>query len=42
MILDELTPVHVGWVGTAEVVAAIANRPDRVNVIVTGATLLPS
>lgn len=37
VILDELTYLCTwGWVGTAEVVAAIANRPDRVNVIVTG------
>ena len=37
MILDELTYLCTwGWVGTAEVVTALRDRPDNVNVIVTG------
>jgi cob(I)alamin adenosyltransferase len=37
VILDELTYLCTwGWVDTAEVVAAISNRPRHVNVIVTG------
>ena len=37
VILDELTYLCTwGWVDTAEVVAAIGNRPRHVNVIVTG------
>jgi len=37
VILDELTYLCTwGWVNTAEVVAALRDRPDNVNVIVTG------
>ena len=37
VILDELTYLCTwGWVDTADVVATLANRPERVNVIVTG------
>lgn len=37
VILDELTYLCTwGWVDTAQVVAAIRNRPSHVNVIVTG------
>jgi cob(I)alamin adenosyltransferase len=37
VVLDELTYLCTwGWVDTAEVVAAIRNRPSHVNVIVTG------
>ena len=37
VILDELTYLCTwGWVDTADVVAAISNRPRHVNVIVTG------
>src|SRR4029077_18483164 len=37
VILDELTYLCTwGWIDTAEVVDALRNRPDDVNVIVTG------
>ncbi len=37
VILDELTYLCTwGWISTADVVAAIRDRPPRVNVIVTG------
>jgi cob(I)alamin adenosyltransferase len=37
VILDELTYLCTwGWVDTGEVVAALRDRPDNVNVIVTG------
>ena len=37
VILDEITYAMTwGWIDTAEVVATIRDRPDRVNVIVTG------
>ncbi|NLD77196.1 MAG: cob(I)yrinic acid a,c-diamide adenosyltransferase, partial [Acidimicrobiales bacterium] len=37
VILDELTYLCTwGWVDTAEVAAAIRDRPEKVNVIVTG------
>jgi cob(I)alamin adenosyltransferase len=37
VILDELTYLCTwGWVDTAQVVAALRDRPDNVNVIVTG------
>jgi cob(I)alamin adenosyltransferase len=37
VILDELTYLCTwGWINTADVVAAIANRPRHVNIIVTG------
>jgi len=37
VILDELTYLCTwGWIDTAEVVATIRSRPERVNVIVTG------
>jgi cob(I)alamin adenosyltransferase len=37
VVLDELTyPLNWGWLELDEVVAAIASRPERVNVIATG------
>ena len=37
VILDELTYLCTwGWIDTAEVVAAIANRPRHMNIIITG------
>jgi cob(I)alamin adenosyltransferase len=37
VILDELTYLCTwGWIDTAAVVAALRDRPDNVNVIVTG------
>jgi len=37
IILDEATyPVTFGWIDVADVVETIANRPEGVNVIVTG------
>jgi iron complex transport system ATP-binding protein len=37
VVLDELTyPINWGWLAVEDVVAAIAGRPDRVNVVVTG------
>lgn len=37
VVLDEITyPMNWGWIGTAEVIAAIAGRPERVNIIATG------
>jgi len=37
VVLDELTyPLNWGWLDLAEVTAAIAGRPERVNVIATG------
>lgn len=37
VVLDEITyPMSWGWIPTAEVVAAIRDRPERVNVIATG------
>lgn len=37
VVLDEITyPVNWGWIDEAEVVAAIAGRPDHVNVVLTG------
>ena len=37
VVLDEITyPMNWGWIETAEVVAAIRNRPEHVNVIATG------
>ncbi|HLU52718.1 MAG TPA: cob(I)yrinic acid a,c-diamide adenosyltransferase [Acidimicrobiia bacterium] len=37
VILDEVTyPMNWGWIETADVVAAIEERPDHVNVICTG------
>jgi cob(I)alamin adenosyltransferase len=37
VVLDEITyPMSWGWIPTAEVVAAIRERPERVNVIATG------
>ena len=37
VVLDELTYLCTwGWIDEADVVATIANRPDHVNVIVTG------
>jgi cob(I)alamin adenosyltransferase len=37
VVLDEVTyPMNWGWIDTAEVVAAIRDRPPRVNVVATG------
>ena len=37
VVLDELTyPMNWGWIDTAEVVQAIADRPPAVNVVATG------
>lgn len=37
VVLDEATyPMNWGWIATDEVVAVIAQRPDHVNVVVTG------
>lgn len=37
IVLDEITyPMSWGWIPTAEVVAAIRERPERTNVIATG------
>jgi cob(I)alamin adenosyltransferase len=37
VILDEITyPMTWGWIDTAQVVDAIRNRPERVNIIATG------
>lgn len=37
VILDELTYLCTwGWIDTADVVATVAGRPERVNVIITG------
>ena len=37
VVLDEITyPMTWGWIDTAEVVATIRNRPERVNIVATG------
>ncbi len=37
VILDEITyPMNWGWIATEEVVSAIRDRPDHVNIIATG------
>ena len=37
VVLDEVTyPINWGWIDEADVVAAIRNRPARVNVVLTG------
>jgi cob(I)alamin adenosyltransferase len=37
VVLDELTYLCTwGWLDTADVVAAIRNRPDHVNIVITG------
>jgi cob(I)alamin adenosyltransferase len=37
VVLDEITyPINWGWIDGAEVVAALRERPERVNVIATG------
>ena len=37
VVLDELTyPINWGWLDVAEVIDAIASRPEHVNVVVTG------
>ena len=37
VVLDEITyPINFGWIDLHEVVEAIRNRPDHVNVIATG------
>jgi cob(I)alamin adenosyltransferase len=36
-VLDEITyPLNWGWIPLAEVVQAVRDRPDRVNVVLTG------
>ncbi len=42
VILDEVTYLSTwGWVPTEEIVAAIANRPSHVNVVITGRDAAP-
>jgi cob(I)alamin adenosyltransferase len=42
VILDEITyPLNWGWIDTADVVATIAGRPERVNVVCTGRNAPP-
>lgn len=42
IVLDEATyPVSFGWIDVADVVAAIEDRPDHVNVIITGRDAAP-
>jgi cob(I)alamin adenosyltransferase len=37
VVLDEITyPLTYGWLDVAEVVAAIRDRPERVNIVATG------
>jgi cob(I)alamin adenosyltransferase len=37
VVLDEVTyPLNYGWLETAEIVAAIRDRPVRVNIVATG------
>jgi cob(I)alamin adenosyltransferase len=37
VVLDEITyPINWGWIDGADVIAAIRDRPDRVNVVATG------
>jgi cob(I)alamin adenosyltransferase len=37
VVLDEITyPMNWGWISTDEVVAVLAGRPERVNVVLTG------
>ncbi len=37
LILDEVTyPINWGWIDIEDVLAAIANRPERLNLILTG------
>jgi len=37
LILDEVTyPINWGWIDIEHVLAAIANRPERLNLIITG------
>lgn len=37
IVLDEITyPMNWGWISTDEVVAALAGRPEQVNVVCTG------
>lgn len=37
VILDEITyPMNWGWIDTAEVVATVVDRPEKVNVVLTG------
>ncbi|MGH3991758.1 MAG: cob(I)yrinic acid a,c-diamide adenosyltransferase, partial [Pseudonocardiaceae bacterium] len=37
MLLDEITyPINWGWIDGADVIEAIRDRPDRVNVVATG------
>jgi cob(I)alamin adenosyltransferase len=43
LILDEITyPVNWGWIDIELVLAAIANRPSRVNLILTGRDAPPA
>ena len=42
VLLDEVTyPISYGWIDVAEVVSVIRNRPETVNVIVTGRDAAP-
>jgi cob(I)alamin adenosyltransferase len=37
VVLDEITyPLNWGWIDTAEVVAAVAGRPEHVSIVATG------
>ena len=37
VVLDEVTyPISWGWVPEQDVVAAVRDRPERVNVVITG------
>ncbi|MCZ6518738.1 MAG: cob(I)yrinic acid a,c-diamide adenosyltransferase, partial [Actinobacteria bacterium] len=37
VVLDEVTyPINWGWLDVEEVVSSIQNRPEKVNVILTG------
>ena len=42
-VLDEFSyPLHWGWVDTAEVLAALADRPGRQHVVITGRNVPPA
>jgi cob(I)alamin adenosyltransferase len=37
VVLDEITyPMNYGWISTGEVIAAVAGRPEHVNIVATG------
>jgi cob(I)alamin adenosyltransferase len=43
LILDEITyPINWGWIGVDDVLAAIENRPPRLNLILTGRDAPPA